>query len=82
MPLISIPVKASETYLKMCMNCYRAKNRYVFEVECVRAHSYAEAIKDICGIDVWGEIVRAADMQLPDGVEACCGIPFNPEKNA
>ncbi len=79
MPLIAIPTKAEQRYLELCMECWNSTNDVQFNEKCIKEHAYADAIKDICGLDVWGFIVRAADMQFPEGIDACCGIPFNPK---
>ena len=58
-------------------NCVGTKEQ--FERLCRDAHIYADCIKDICGLDVWGEIIRRADMSFPEDVSCCCGIPFEPK---
>jgi hypothetical protein len=77
MPLISIPTKALEGYVKRCHMAWNASDQQLFETKCNEAHAYQECIKDICGLDVWGHIVMEADMSFPEGVPCCCGIPFN-----
>ena len=78
--LISIPTKALENYISRCHEAWETESVPDFDRKCYEAHAYADCIKDICGLAVWGEVVRNADMSFPEGVECCCGVPFNPKK--
>lgn len=80
MPFILVPTIAKEKYIKLCHEVYEAKTKDSFMVKTVKAAAYSDAIKDICGIDVWGEIVMEADRSFSQVVDTCAGIPltFNP----
>lgn len=75
--IISIPIKAKENYIKLCQKTKDSKTEDEFKRNSVKAKSYSDAIKDICGLSVWGEIVREADMQIGNEYyPVCCGVPL------
>lgn len=77
--ILSIPTKAQEEFISLCHEAYHQPSRGLFELFTRKAEGYSQAIKDICGIDVWGEIVMEADRSFPDGVDTCAGIPMFPQ---
>jgi hypothetical protein len=79
-PLISIPTKAKDEYIRLCHDAWTVDTARNFELKCSLAHGYADAIKDICGLDVWGCIIQEADMSFPEDVGVCCGIPLEPKE--
>jgi hypothetical protein len=80
--IISIPTKAKENFIQMCVDAKNATNEKEFNYLCNKARGYSAAINDICGLSVWGEIIRCADMEVgSETYPTCAGIPmfFKPE---
>lgn len=74
--ILSIPTTACDTYIKQCHRVLEAKTEKEFNEASIAAQAYSGAIKDICGLAVWGEIVCQADLSFPDTVAVCAGVPM------
>jgi hypothetical protein len=77
MPFIQIPTKAHDKYIELCQNVKDSTTESQFNENRIKAQTYSKAIDDICGISVWGSIIRDADTEIgSDDCPTCCGIPI------
>lgn len=74
--IVSVPNKAKDSYIKLCHDAYNAESENDYYHIVSKAEIYSTAIKDICGLTIWAEIVREADMSFPEEIGTCCGVPF------
>lgn len=75
--MISIPTKARDNFISLCKEAKEALTEIEFNKACDEARSYSNCIKDICGISVWGSIIREADMEVgAEDYPVCCGVPM------
>lgn len=74
--IVAIPTKVKEKFICLCHEAFHQPSRELFELFTRKAAGYSQAIKDIFGIEAWGEIVREADLSFPERVDTCAGIPL------
>jgi hypothetical protein len=80
MPLVSVPSKAKEQYIRLCHAAWESGPGRAFEDACLKAHAYSDALRDVLSLEAWGLIVADADLSFPEGTPCCCGIPFEPKR--
>lgn len=78
--IISIPTKAKDKYIQMCHDAFDAPTYDIFYTLSEQLKGYGDAIKDICGINVFSEIGMEADRSFLDGVDTCAGVPLTYKK--
>lgn len=66
-------VKATNRFTDYCQSVYDSENDREFIIATRLAQTYSKAIKDICGGQVWLEVVSFVEDVI--GVENVCGIP-------
>lgn len=75
--LVSVPIKAETEYIKLCNEVKWATSIGEFDIARIKAEIYGKAIKDICGVSAWGQIVMQTDTEVgSDDCPTCCGIPL------
>lgn len=68
-------VKAHNEYTRLCQEVLKANTKAEYYIAAGEALSYGNAIKDICGGQVWLEIIEAAQSLMPVDVKTVAGIP-------
>lgn len=76
-------VKAEKEFTRRCKAVLTAKSQMEYYILAAEARSYGQAIKDICGGNIWLDIIELAVYALPEGTNTIAGIPtqynFKPE---
>lgn len=68
---------ATRTYIELCNDVKKSKTETDFNINKIKADYYGKAIYECCGLSVWGEMIRKADMEIgSEDYPTCCGIPI------
>lgn len=68
--------KAQSEFIKLSHEAFEAVDNAAFRLSLAMCDGYSKAMKDIFGLGVWGEIVRASDLSFDKEVPVCAGIPL------